>query len=126
MLMTTFDSEKEDQMTADVVRYGILSTAKIGLNKHIPSSRNSANSQVVAISSRTASKAREVALEHGIQRWYPTYDELIGDPDIDAVINTLPISMHCEWTIKSAEAGNAVAVNVKIGKTDFRKGSISM
>lgn len=108
MSMTTFDSEKEDQMTADVVRYGILSTAKIGLNKHIPSSRNSANSQVIAISSRTANKAREVALENGIQCWYPTYDELIGDPDIDAVINTLPISMHCEWTIKSAEAGKHI------------------
>ena len=95
-------------MAAVVVRYGIISTAQIALNRHIPAARDSANSEVVAISSRGAEKAQQAAKEHGIPRWYAAYDELLEDPEIDAVINPLPNSMHCEWTIKAAEAGKHI------------------
>jgi predicted dehydrogenase len=95
-------------MPGDVVRYGIISTAHIALAKHVPAARKSENSKIVAISSRNGSTARQAAEEHDIARWYGSYEELLTDSDIDAVINPLPNSMHCEWTIKAAEAGKHV------------------
>ena len=95
-------------MAKDVVRYGIISTAQIALNRLIPAALESAKSEVVAISSRGEAKARQAAEEHNIPKWYGSYDELINDPDVDAVINPLPNSMHCEWTIKAAEAGKHI------------------
>ena len=95
-------------MSKEVARYGIISTSQIGLNRHIPAALESANSEIVAISSRDGAKARRAAEDHGIPRWYGSYAELIEDQDLDAVINPLPISMHCEWTIKAAEAGKHI------------------
>ena len=92
----------------NVVRYGLLSTAKIGLSAHLPASHESKNSEIISISSRTARKAEAAAEEHGLRRWYASYEEQLTDPDIDAVINPLPNSMHCEWTIKAAEAGKHI------------------
>ena len=95
-------------MPEDIVRYGIISTAKIALNQHIPAANESPNSETRAISSRQEAPAKEAAEEHHIPRWYGSYDELLMDPDVDAVINPLPNSMHCEWTIKAAEAGKHI------------------
>ncbi|MGQ9556187.1 MAG: Gfo/Idh/MocA family protein, partial [Anaerolineae bacterium] len=95
-------------MARNVVRYGIISTAQIVLNRHVPAARESANSEIIAISSRSDAKARQAAEKHGIPKWYGSYEALLADPDIDAVINPLPNSMHCEWTIKAAEAGKHI------------------
>ena len=95
-------------MPDGVVRYGIISTAQIALNRHIPAARTSANSEITAISSRSDAPARQAAEEHGIPKWYGSYDELLADPDLDAVVNPLPNSMHAEWTIKAAEAGKHI------------------
>ena len=84
-------------MEKEVVRYGLISTSQIGVNAHLPASLDSKNSEIVSISSRTPSKAKAAAGEHGIARWYGSYDEQLADPETDAVINALPISMHCEW-----------------------------
>ena len=90
------------------VRYGLISTAKIGLNAHLPASHQSKYSQIVSISSRDATKVQSIAKKHGVSRWYGSYEEQLADPAIDAVINPLPNSMHCEWTIKAAEAGKHI------------------
>ena len=95
-------------MPQDVVRYGLLSTAQIGLNAHLPASYDSKNSAIVSISSRTADKAEAAAKKHGIDRWYGSYEEQLADPGIDAIVNSLPNGMHCEWTIKAAEAGKHI------------------
>ena len=94
-------------MAGDVVRYGIISTARIA-RQHVPAARESATSEILAISSREEAKAKEAAEKHGIPRSYGSYDALLMDSDLDAVINCLPNSMHCEWTIKAAEAGKHV------------------
>ena len=93
---------------ADIVRYGVLSTAQIALNRHLPAAQAAANSQVVAIASRDQAKADKSAGEHGIAKAYGSYQALLHDPDIDAVINPLPNSMHCEWSIKAAQAGKHI------------------
>ncbi len=95
-------------MPDGVVRYGIISTAQIALNRHVPAALTSANSEITAVSSRSDEPARLAADKHGIPKWYGTYDELLADADLDAVINPLPNSMHAEWTIKAAEAGKHI------------------
>lgn len=95
-------------MQNNIVRCGVLSTADIALKRLVPAARESSNSEVVAISSRDESKARAVAEDLDIPTWYGSYDELIADPDLHAVINPLPNSMHCAWTIKAAEAGKHI------------------
>jgi xylose dehydrogenase (NAD/NADP) len=92
----------------DVVRYGLLSTAQIGLNAHLPASYDSKNSEIVSVSSRTAAKAEAAAKKHNIDRWYGSYEEQLADPNMDAVVNSLPNGMHAEWTIKAAEAGKHI------------------
>ena len=95
-------------MPQDVVRYGLLSTAQIGLNAHLPASYDSKNSEIVSVSSRTAAKAEAAAKKHNIDRWYGSYEEQLSDPNMDAVVNSLPNGMHAEWTIKAAEAGKHI------------------
>jgi len=95
-------------MSGRVVRYGLISTAQIGLKAHVPGARESANSVIEAVSSRAEAKARDAAAEHSISRWYGSYEELLADADLDAVVNVLPNSMHCEWTVKAAEAGKHI------------------
>ena len=90
------------------VRYGLLSTAQIGLNAHLPASRQSLNSEIVSVSSRSEAKAEAAAKKHNIERWYGSYEEQLTDTDIDAVVNCLPNGMHCEWTIKAAESGKHI------------------
>jgi D-xylose 1-dehydrogenase (NADP+, D-xylono-1,5-lactone-forming) len=93
---------------ADTVRYGVLSTAQIALNRHVPAAAAAANAEVVAIASRDLAKAQAAAAKHGIARAYGSYAELIADGEIDAIINPLPNGLHCEWTIKAAEAGKHI------------------
>lgn len=95
-------------MPQDVVSYGLLSTAQIGLNAHLPASYDSKNSEITSVSSRTAARAEEVAKERNIPRWFGSYEEQLADPDTDAIINSLPNGMHAEWTIKAAEAGKHI------------------
>ncbi|MGY8827792.1 MAG: Gfo/Idh/MocA family protein [Candidatus Latescibacterota bacterium] len=92
----------------DIVRYGVLSTAQIALNRHVPAAAAADNAAVVAIASRSLDKAQAVAEQHGIARAYGSYQELIDDGEIDAIINPLPNHLHCEWTVKAAEAGKHI------------------
>ena len=90
------------------VRYGVLSTARIVRNNHIPSARKASNTAIVAIASREQARAERCARELGIPKAYGSYDELLADAQVDAVINPLPNSLHCAWTVKAAEAGKHV------------------
>jgi predicted dehydrogenase len=90
------------------VRWGILSTANIALKRFIPGAMASHNGVVAAIASRDAARAREAATRLGIARAYGSYEELLADPEIDAIYNPLPNSLHAEWTVKAAAAGKAI------------------
>jgi predicted dehydrogenase len=90
------------------VRYGVLSTAQIARNQHIPAAERSDVAEIAAISSRDPAKAKYYAKELGVPKAYGSYDDVLTDPDVDAVINPLPNSMHCEWTVKAAEAGKHI------------------
>ncbi len=92
----------------DQIRWGILSTANIGVKRFIPGAVRSRNGAVAAIASRDLRRAREVAESLAIPRAYGSYQELLDDPEIDAIYNPLPNSLHAEWTIKAAAAGKPV------------------
>lgn len=96
-----------DRMTKKI-RWGILSTAAIGMKKVIPGMQAGEYSTVTAIASRDKTKARAAADELGIEKAYGSYEELLADPEIDAVYNPLPNQMHVPWTVKAAEAGKHV------------------
>jgi len=90
------------------LRWGVLSTAAIGLRKVIPAMQQGEYTSVVAIASRDLAKAQEAAKAQGIPTAYGSYEELLADPTIDAIYNPLPNQLHIPWTIKSAEAGKHV------------------
>jgi predicted dehydrogenase len=90
------------------VRWGVLSTAAIGIKKVIPGMQKCSFARVAAIASRDLSKAREAADALNIPAAYGSYEELLADPEIDAIYNPLPNQMHVPWTIKAAEAGKHV------------------
>ncbi len=90
------------------VRWGILGAANIAVEKVIPAMQQSPHTPVVAIASRDLAKAQAAAGRHGIARAYGSYEELIADPDIDAIYNPLPNHLHVPWAIRAAEAGKHV------------------
>ena len=102
---------------ASTVRWGILSTAKIGTEKVIPAMQQGALSEITAIASRDADRARAAAELLGIPNSYGSYDELLADPDIDAVYNPLPNHLHVSLSIQALEAGKHVLCEKPIGLT---------
>jgi predicted dehydrogenase len=99
------------------LRWGVLSTAAIGLKKVIPAMQQGEFTMVTAIASRDLAKAREAADSLGIATAYGSYEELLADPNIDAVYNPLPNHLHVPWTIKAAEAGKHVLCEKPISLT---------
>lgn len=97
------------------IRWGVLSTAKIGRTKVIPALQTSAHNEVVAICSRDTQNARKAADELGIARAYGSYEELLADPHIDAIYNPLPNHLHVDWSIKALQAGKHVLCEKPIG-----------
>jgi predicted dehydrogenase len=90
------------------VRWGVLSTADIGMRKVIPGLRRSPRSEVLGIASREDGRAAAAAKELSIARAYGSYEALLADPDIDAIYIPLPNHLHAEWTIAAARAGKHV------------------
>ena len=90
------------------VRWGILGAAKIAVEKVIPAMGQSEICEVEAIASRDILKAREAAELLHITKVYGSYDDLLNDPDIDAVYIPLPNHLHVEWSKKALQAGKHV------------------
>jgi predicted dehydrogenase len=89
------------------VPWGILSTARIN-EKFLAGTAQSQTTRVLAVASRDASVARQFADRQGIERAYGSYEELLDDPDLEAVYISLPNSLHLEWTRRALEAGKHV------------------
>lgn len=98
-----------------LVRWGILSTAKIGTQKVIPAMQQSDLCEVLAIASRNQATADEAATKLGVPRAYGSYEALLADPDIDAVYNPLPNHLHVPWSIRALDAGKHVLCEKPIG-----------
>jgi len=90
------------------VVWGVLSTARIGIDKVLPAMAASPLIEVRAIASRSLAAANKAARALGIQRAYGSYEELIADPDVEAIYNPLPNHLHVPLTLQAAAAGKHV------------------
>jgi predicted dehydrogenase len=95
-------------MAATTLRIGLLGAARIAPDALIKPAKIVEGIEVAAIAARDPARAREFATAHGIPRVLASYDELVNDPDLDAIYNPLPNSLHCEWTIRALRAGKHV------------------
>jgi predicted dehydrogenase len=91
-----------------MLRWGVMSTANIGIEQVIPAIQTADNGNVVAIASRNLDRAKEVAGRFGIPGTFGSYEELLASDSIDAVYIPLLTSQHVEWSIKAADAGKHV------------------
>jgi len=97
------------------LRWGVLGVANIAVVKVIPAMQRGERSEIVAIASRDLAKAQQAARKLGIPKAYGSYEELLADPEIDAIYNPLPNHLHVPWSIKAAEAGKHVLCEKPIG-----------
>ena len=101
----------------EVLRWGVLSTANIGVQKVIPGIKAADRCEVISIASRDGNLAKEVAEGLGIPNAYGSYEELLADTEVDAVYIPLPNHLHAEWTIASARAGKHVLCEKPLAMT---------
>ena len=99
------------------VRWGVLGAAGIAVRKVLPAMKLGQSCEVAAIASRSLEKAEQAAAAVGIPRAYGSYEELLADPEIDAIYNPLPNNLHVPWTIRAAEAGKHVLCEKPIALT---------
>jgi predicted dehydrogenase len=99
------------------IKWGIISTANIGVAKVIPGMLKSKQLDVVAISSRDLATAKKWAKKLGIAKAYGSYEEMLADPTIDAVYNPLPNHLHVPLTIAAVKAGKHVLCEKPIAIT---------
>src|SRR3954462_15826300 len=99
------------------VVWGVLSTAKIGLQRVLPGMQKSAWCDIRAIASRSLAAARKAADQLGIPKAYGSYAELLADPEIEAVYNPLPNHLHVPLTLQAAAAGKHVLCEKPVALT---------
>jgi xylose dehydrogenase (NAD/NADP) len=97
------------------IRWGILSTARIA-ERIVEGARLAANAELVAVGSRDEARAREYAERHGIPRVHGSYEALLADPEVDAIYNPLPNSLHVPWSVRALEAGKHVLCEKPMAK----------
>lgn len=99
------------------IRWGVLGAANIAVKKVIPAMQVGDFCEITAVASRDLEKARRIANNLSIPKFYGSYEELLADREIDAIYNPLPNNLHVEWTIKAAEAGKHVLCEKPIALT---------
>src|SRR5580698_4537300 len=99
------------------VKWGVLGAANIALKKVIPGMQQGEWSEITGIASRDLKKAQEAARSLGIAKAYGSYEELLADPEIEAIYNPLPNHLHVPWSIKAAEAGKHVLCEKPLSMT---------
>ena len=99
------------------VKWGVISTTDIGMKKVLPAMQRGEWCELAAIASRDLKRAQEAAAELGIPKAYGSYEELLADPEIEAIYNPLPNHLHVPLSIKAAEAGKHVLCEKPIGMT---------
>jgi predicted dehydrogenase len=93
---------------ARTVSWGVISPAKIGVEKVIPAMQKGAVARIDAIASRDLARAKETAANLKIGKAYGSYEDLLADPSIEAIYNPLPNELHVPWTVKALAAGKHV------------------
>jgi predicted dehydrogenase len=104
-------------MNKQKVKWGVLGVAGIAVKKVIPAMQKGGWSEIAAIASRDPRKAQDAAAQLDIAKACGSYEELLRDPEIEAIYNPLPNHLHVPWSIKAAEAGKHVLCEKPISMT---------
>lgn len=99
------------------VRWGVIGVGSVCEVKSAPAMKLVKDSKLVAVMRRDAEKAKAYALKHGVPTWYQDADDLINDPDVNAIYIATPPHAHAEMTRKAAEAGKPVYVEKPMART---------
>ena len=86
------------------VRWGVLGTADIAWGQTIPGMKLAEHCELYAIAGRKPDKVSRYRDAFGFRKAYCSYDELLADPDVEAVYIPLPNDLHCEWTVRALKA----------------------
>lgn len=109
---------------AQKIRWGVLGNAKIAREKVIPAMQRGSNCVVTAMASRNTDKARPVCEALGITTLHGSYEDLLADPNVDAIYNPLPNDLHVPWSIQAAAAGKHVLCEKPIALTAAEAGEL--
>jgi predicted dehydrogenase len=99
------------------LRWGVLGAANIAVAKVVPAMQRGRFSRVVALASRDGAKGEKAARALGIERVHGSYEELLADPEVDAVYNPLPNHLHVPWSVRALEAGKHVLCEKPVGRS---------
>lgn len=99
------------------VKWGILSTAPIAQRRVLPAMSNCAYVEVAAIASRSLERAKAAAATFSIPKAYGSYEELLADPEIEVIYNSLPNHLHVDWSIRAANHGKHVLCEKPLSRT---------
>ena len=102
---------------SEKVKWGILGAAPIAQRRVLPAMRDCVRSGVAAIASRSLEKAEAFAKQFAIPKAYGSYDELLNDPEIEAIYNPLPNHLHVEWSIRAASRGKHLLCEKPLSRT---------
>jgi predicted dehydrogenase len=111
------EGPSREEPAMEPVRFGVISTARIGIEKVIPAMQRSRHTRIVAIASRDLARAEAAAAALGIARAYGSYAELLEDPEIEAVYNPLPNHLHVPISVEAATAGKHVLCEKPVALT---------
>jgi predicted dehydrogenase len=100
-----------------MTNWGVLGAARIN-QLVLEGAALAEGASVVAIASRDRDRAQAQADEHGVPKVYGSYDELLADPEIDAVYIPLPNALHVEWSVRSLEAGKHVLCEKPLARSE--------
>lgn len=92
------------------IKWGIIGCGDVTEVKSGPAFNKAPNSSLVAVMRRNAAKAEDYAKRHQVPKWYSDADQLINDPEVNAIYIATPPLQHEEYTIKALAAGKPVYV----------------
>lgn len=113
--MTIFEDGRQRQKTK--VQWGIIGVGDVCEVKSAPAMNLIAHSKIVAVMRRNGDKAKDYACRHGIERWYDDADELLADPNVNAIYIATPPYAHCDFVVRAAKAGKPIYVEKPMANT---------
>jgi hypothetical protein len=109
--------------TVESVRWGIIGVGNVTEAKSGPGFQRAERSELVAVMRRNGDLAADYARRHDVPRWYDDADELINDPEVDAVYVATPPDSHREYVVRVAQAGKPVYVEKPMARTALEFGT---
>jgi predicted dehydrogenase len=103
--------------TVEHVRWGIIGVGNVTEGKSGPGFQEAERSELIAVMRRNGDLAADYARRHNVPRWYDDADELINDPEVDAVYVATPPDSHREYAVRVAQAGKPVYVEKPMART---------